>query len=326
MIEDIVKNRVIGVDISIDRTSYAIVDVRGNIIARDGLNTQDYVTATDYVSALSEKVVMLAEENGGYEYIRSMGISAPSANYRTGCIENAPNLHWKGIVPMAAMLRDRMGIAVALANDAHVTALGEHTYGAAHGMNNFIVMSLGHGIGSCIFSNGKVHLGSEGFAGEVGHTCAVPDGRICGCGKKGCMEAYCGAKGIVLTAQEIMAESNKPSLMRHADRLTPKIIHEFCKQGDELAMEVFRRTGKMLGFVMAGYASILDPEAIIFTGGIARAGNYLLLPAHDEFEAHVFHNTRGHVKFLVSALEDHERDVLGASALAWGIKEYSLFK
>lgn len=326
MTESIIKNRVIGVDISIDRTSYAIVDARGNIIARDGLNTQDYATATEYVSALSEKIVILAEENGGYEYIRSMGISAPSANFLTGCIENAPNLHWKGVVPLAAMLRDRMGIAVAVGNDAHVTALGEHVYGAAHGMNNFIVMALGHGIGSCIFSNGEVHLGAEGFSGEIGHTCATPHGRLCGCGKKGCLEAYCGAKGIVLTAKEMMAESNEPSLMRNVEHLTPKIIHEFCEQGDAMAIEVFRRTGKMLGFVMAGYASILDPEAIIFTGGVARAGNYLLIPASETFEKYVFHNTRGHVKFLASALEDHERDVLGASALAWGIKEYSLFK
>lgn len=326
MTESIIKNRVIGVDISIDRTSYAIVDVRGNIIARDGFNTQDYSTATEYASALSEKVVMMAEKNGGYEFIRSMGISSPSANYRTGCIENAPNLHWKGIVPLAAMLRDRLGIAVALGNDAHVTALGEHTYGAAHGMNNFIVMTLGHGIGSCIFSNGYVHLGAEGFAGEIGHTCAVPNGRVCGCGKKGCLEAYCGAKGIVTTAQKMMAESNAPTLMRSASKLTPKIIFEFCEQGDAMAIEVFRRTGKMLGFVMAAYAGILDPEAIIFTGGIAHAGNYLLIPASEEFEKYVFHNTRNHVKFLVSALEDHERDVLGASALAWGIKEYSLFK
>lgn len=326
MTESMIKNRVIGVDISIDRTSYAIVDARGNIIARDGLNTQDYATATKYVSALSEKIVTLAEENGGYEYIRSMGISAPSANFLTGCIENAPNLHWKGVVPLAAMLRDRMGIAVAVGNDAHVTALGEHVYGAAHGMNNFIVMTLGHGIGSCIFSNGDVHLGEEGFAGEIGHACAVPNGRTCGCGKKGCLEAYCGAKGIVATAREMMEKSDETTLMRDADHLTPKVIHEFCEQGDAMAIEVFRRTGKMLGFVMAGYASILDPEAIIFTGGIARAGNYLLLPASEEFEKHVFHNTRGHVKFLTSALEDHERDVLGASALAWGIKEYSLFK
>lgn len=326
MTESILKNRVIGVDISIERTSFAIVDVRGNIIARDGLDTQEFNNITDYVSTLSEKVVTLAETNGGYEYIRSMGISAPSGNYLTGCIENAPNLHWKGVVPLAAMLRDRLGIAVALGNDAYVSALGEHTYGAAHGMNNFIVVTLGHGIGSSIFSNGDVHLGAEGFAGEIGHACAVPNGRTCGCGKKGCLEAYCGAKGIVTTARELMAASNEPSLMRDADHLTPKIIHKFCEQGDAMAVEVFRRTGKMLGFVLAGYASVLDPEAIIFTGGVARAGNYLMLPANEEFEKHVFHNTRGHVKFLTSALEDHERDVLGASALAWGIKEYSLFK
>ena len=326
MTESIIKNRVIGVDISLERTSFAIVDVRGEIIARDGINTLDYSTVTDYVSALSEKVVMLAEANGGYEYIRSMGISAPSGNYLTGCIENAPNLHWKGVVPLAAMLRDRLGIAVALGNDAHVSALGEHVYGAAHGMNNFIVIALGHGIGSCIFSNGEVHMGSDGFAGEIGHACVVPNGRVCGCGKKGCLEAYCGAKGIVMTAQELMAASSEPSLMRQAERLSPKIIYEFCEQGDAMAQEVFSRTGKMLGFTLAGYASVLDPEAIIFTGGVARAGHWLLIPANEEFEKYVFHNTRNRVKLLPSALEDHERDVLGASALAWGIKEYSLFK
>lgn len=323
---EVIKNRVIGVDISIERTSYAIVDVRGNIIARDGFSTQDYENVSEYVGVLSERVVMLAENNGGYESVRSMGISSPSGNYLTGCIENAPNLHWKGIVPMAAMLRDQLGIAVALGNDAHLSALGEHAFGAAHGMKNFISISLGHGIGSCIFSNGHVHLGNDGFAGEVGHTCAVYKGRVCGCGKKGCLEAYCGARGIVMTARELMEASGKPTLMSNIEKLTPKAIFECCEQGDELAIEVFRITGKTLGLTLAGYASVLDPEAIIFTGGIAKAGHWILDPAYEEFEEHVFHNSRGHVKFLPSALEDHERDVLGASALAWGIKEYSLFK
>ena len=321
-----VKSRVIGVDISLDRTSYAIVDVRGNIIARDGFNTQDYSNVSDYVSSLSEKVIMLAEENGGYEYIRSMGISAPNGNFLSGCIENAPNLHWKGVIPMAAMLRDRMGIAVALGNDAHLAGLGEHAFGNAHGMNNFILITLGHGIGSCIFSNGEVHFGADGFAGEVGHTCVIYDGRTCGCGKKGCMEAYCGAKGIVKTAQEMMAESDKPSLMRSIEKLTPKNITECCDQGDEMAIAVYKRTGELLGLTMAGYASLLDPEAIIFAGGVSKAGHWLFDPLVREFEKYVFHNIRGRVKFLPSALEDHERDVLGASALAWGIKEYSLFK
>ena len=321
-----VKSRVIGVDISLDETSFAIVDVRGNIIARDEFSTQDYVNVNDYISTLSERVVMLAEANGGYESIRSMGISAPSGNYLTGCIENAPNLHWKGVVPMAAMLRDRLGIAVALGNDAHLAALGEHAFGSAHGMTNFVLIALGHGIGSCIFSNGEVHLGADGFAGEVGHTCLVLNGRTCGCGKKGCLEAYCGAHGIVKTAREMMEQSDEPSLMRTIEELTPKKISECCDQGDKMAIDVFERTGRMLGMTLAGYASILDPEAIVFSGGVSHAGHWLMNPAKEEFEAHVFHNTRGRVKFLLSALEDHERDVLGASALAWGIKEYSLFK
>lgn len=323
---EMVKSRVIGVDISLDRTSYAIVDVRGNIIARDGFNTHDYPNVSEYVSVLSEGVVMLAEANGGYENIRSMGISAPSGNNLTGCIENAPNLKWKGVVPLAAMLRDRLGIAVALGNDAHLAGLGEYTFGSAHGMDNFILVTLGHGIGSCIFSNGEVHLGANGFAGEVGHTCIIYQGRTCGCGKKGCLEAYCGANGIVKTAQEMMEASDEPSLMRTIDKLTPKSITECCDMGDKMAIEVYRRTGKLLGLTMAGYASILDPEAIVFAGGVSKAGHWLLEPANEEFETHIFHNTRGRVKFLTSALEDHERDVLGASALAWGIKEYSLFK
>jgi len=321
-----VKSRVLGVDISLDRTSLAIVDVRGNIIARDGFNTQDYLSVSEFVSVLSERVVMLAEANGGYENIRSMGISSPSGNNLTGCIENAPNLSWKGVVPLAAMLRDRLGIAVALGNDAHLAGLGEHVFGSAHGMKNFVLITLGHGIGSCIFSNGEVHLGADGFAGEIGHTCIRYGGRTCGCGKKGCLEAYCGAKGIVRTAREMMEASDEPTLMRDVEKLTPKIITECCEQGDKMAIEVYKRTGEMLGMSMAGYAALLDPEGIVFAGGVSKAGHWLLEPAYETFEELVFHNIRGRVKFLTSALEDHERDVLGASALAWGIKEYSLFK
>jgi len=326
MTEAIIKNRVIGVDISLDATSYAIVDVRGNIIARDGFSTRDYPNVSEYVSVLSERVVMLAEQNGGYEGIRSMGISAPSANILTGCIENPPNLEWKGVVPIAAMLRDRLGIAVALGNDAHLAGLGEHVFGCAHGMKNFILVTLGHGIGSFIYSNDESHVGADGFAGEIGHTCVEFGGRVCGCGKKGCLEAYCGAAGIVKTAQELMAASDKPSLMRTVSKLTPKAIAECCDKGDEMAIEVFDRTGRILGLAMAGYASVIDPEAIIFAGGVSKAGHWYLGPAYEEFEKHVFCHLRGHVKFLCSALDDHERDVLGASALAWGIKEYSLFK
>lgn len=320
------KIRVIGVDISVKSTTYAIVDVRGNIIAQENFCTSDYPNVNEYVSVLSEKIVMFAESNGGYETIRSMGISAPSANFLTGCIENAANLPWKGVVPLAAMLRDRLGLAVALGNDAHVTALGEHTFGSAHGMKNFIVVTLGHGIGSCIFSDGVPHLGADGFAGEIGHACMEANGRECGCGRRGCMEAYCAEKGIIATARELMEQSDRSSIMRSLDALTPRSIVECCEKGDQMAIEVFRRTGKVLGLAVANYASLMDPEAIIFTGGISNAGKWLLEPAYESFEKHVFHLMQGKVKFLQSTINDRVRDVLGASALAWGIKEYSLFK
>ena len=324
--EQNIKNRVVGVDISVKRTTFAIVDIRGNILARDHFPTNDYPNVNDFVTTLTEKIVMLTEENGGYDKIRSIGVSAPSANFLTGCIENAPNLPWRGIIPLAAMLRDRMGIAVALANDAHVTALGEHTYGSAHGMKNFIVITLGHGIGSCIFSNGEVHFGVNGFAGEIGHTCVKHNGRECGCGRKGCMEAYCAEKGIIATANELMAASDKPSLMRSLSELSPKTIVDCCEQGDEMAIEVFKITGEILGITTAAYATLINPEAIIFTGGIANAGHWLFTPLEEAFNARVFRNIRGHVKLQRSTIDDRERDVMGASALAWGIKEYSLFK
>ena len=324
--EENVKSRVVGVDISVKRTTMAIVDVRGNIIAKDSFATSDYPNVNEYVTVLSEKIILLTEENGGYDTIRSVGMSAPSANFLTGCIENAANLPWKGVIPLAAMLRDRMGIAVALGNDAHITALGEHTYGSAHGMRNFIIITLGHGIGSCIFSDGRPHLGADGFAGEVGHICIEHDGWECGCGRKGCLEAYCAHNGIIRTARELMEHSDKASKMRSLDELTPRSIAECCNDGDELAIEVYRITGERLGLAMASLATLFDPEAIIFTAGIANAGKWLFDPAYKTFESHVFHNIKNRVKFLRSTIDDRERDVLGASALAWGIKEYSLFK
>ena len=190
----------------------------------------------------------------------------------------ASNMPWKGVVPLAAMLRDRLGLAVALGNDAHAMALGEQTFGAAHGMRDFVVVSLGNGVGSCIYSNGLPHLGNDGFAGEVGHTCFVPNGR------------------------------------------------EFCELGDELAIETYRRMGESLGIALANYASVLNPEAFIFAGGVAQAAKWFLEYAQNTFEQHVFHNIVGKVKFIPSNLENRTRNMLGASVLAWGVKEYSLFK
>ena len=321
-----IKSKVVGVDISNESTTYAIVDLRGNIIAEDSFFTQDYPDVNNFVTALSEKIVTLVESNGGYETIRSIGVSCPSASSVSGCIENAANLPWKGVVPLAAMLRDRMGLAVALSNDAHISALGEYTFGSAHGMKCFIIVCLGVGIGSCFFSEGDEHRGHQGFAGEFGHTCVVDNGRKCGCGHNGCLEAYVGANGIVETARELMAESDAPTLMRNLEKLSPRTIAECCDKGDEMAIEVFRRTGYYLGLGLANYASIVDPEAIILTGGISHAGQWLVDPVYETFETHVFGNLRGRVKILCSKLNNRERDVLGASALAWTVPEYSLFK
>lgn len=326
MLQNTIKSRVIGVEISLHRTTYAIVDLRGNVLVKESFNTSDYPNINDYVSALSERIVAFVDANGGYDTIRSIGISAPSGNFRTGCIENSPNMPWKGIVPLAAMLRDRLGLAVALANNAHVRALGEHTFGIAHGMKNFVVVTMGHGVGSCLFSNGKTHEGYHGFGGEVGHTCIVPDGRLCGCGNRGCLEAYTSAQGIVQTAKEVLAESDAPSRMRTLEKLGSRQIADLCNEGDEMAIEVFRRTGYYLGWALANYASIVNPQAFILTGGVQRAGNWLLEPTRKSFDEHVFLNIKGKVEILLSSLDASERDVLGASALAWKVREYSLFK
>jgi glucokinase len=322
-----IKTRVVGVDIREVRTTYAVVDIRGEIIAMDYFMTMDYPDISDYVSALSEKIIMLVEENGGYEMIRSIGMSAPSANFMTGCIENAANMPWKGVVPLAAMLRDRLGLAVALANDAHVTALGEKAFGSAHGLKDFVVVSISHGgLGSCIFMDGKPHLGVNGFAGEVGHSCVEVGGRECGCGRRGCLETYCSDKGLVRTVEELLKAEELPSALKGLKNISVQTVAYYCDQGDQVAIEAMRRLGFMLGLGLANYASILNPEAIILTGDMMQAGKWLLKPMRKSFDEHVFHNIQGETRLLVSILKEGERDVLGASALAWDVKEYSLFK
>ena len=322
-----IKNRVIGIDVGVKHTTIAVVDQRGNILGTDSFPTTDYPDVNNFLTILSERIVVLAEANGGFENIRSVGISAPSSNYLTGCIENAGNIPWKGVIPLAAMLRDRIGLAVALGNDAHITALGEHVYGAAHGMQNFIVVSFGHGgLGSCMFSNGLPHLGANGSAGEMGHSCMVDGGRQCTCGRKGCLEAYVVDRGMVQTAEELMAETDEPSLMRALETLTPQAIALCCEQGDELALEVFRRTGEILGLGLANVASILDPEAIILADFPEEVFKWLIAPTKESFDKYVFRNIKDRVKLVVSELKNSERDVLGAAALAWTVKEYSLFK
>ena len=303
MINDKIKSRVIGINVDTTTTTIAVVDLRGNIVAQDSIPTQNFPNVNNFVEALSERVVMLAENNGGYENIRSVGMCAPSSNYLTGCIENAPNMPWKGIIPIAAMLRDSIGLAVALGNDAHVTALGEWAYGVAHGMDNFIVVTLvGSGLGSC--------------AGEFGHTCIEDGGRQCSCGRKGCLEEYVSTRGIIQTARDLMEASDAPSTLRQLPELTLDAIAACADQGDEMAKEVWKRTAEILGRALSNYASVINPEAIVLTGMLI---NYVdrMWPA---MEKAFLENVFG------SKINDHERNVLGASALAWKVKEYSLFK
>lgn len=326
MIQNYTKTRVVGVDISIDITTFAIIDVRGNIIARSSFATTDFPNVNEFVAHLCNCIVELIEANGGYDSIRSVGVSAPNANNMTGNIESPINLHWTGSIPLAALMRDRLGLAVSIANDSHVRALGEMTYGCARGMKDFIYVILSNGFGSCAFSQGRVHRGNNGFAGEVGHCLIVPDGRLCNCGRKGCLETYCAGKGIALTAQELLAASSEPSLLRDCEELTPKFIADCCDKGDQIAIEVYKKTGFMLGIGLANYATVFNPEAIVLSGGVVKAGKWLLEPTNESFEAHVFHNTRNRVKIMTSSLKSNDSYVLGSSVLAWGVKEYSLFK
>ena len=325
---DKVKSRVIGIDIDVNTTTIAVVDLRGNIIAQDSIQTEQYTSINSFVEALSERVIALAEANGGYENIRSVGMCAPSANFLTGCIENAANMPWKGIVPLAAMLRDSIGLAVALGNDAHCSALGESAYGVAHGMETFITITMVRsGLGSCFFSNGVAHLGYDGFAGEVGHAGIEEGGRQCTCGRRGCLEEYVSNRGIIRTARELMEKTDTPSILRDAKELTLETILDAANKNDALAIEVWRYTGVLLGIGIANYASIVNPEAIIITGEIIKMVYPKMWDVVEEtFKEHVFGNIRDKVKIVLSAVNDHERNVLGASALAWKVKEYSLFK
>lgn len=326
MIRTETKNMVIGIDISLGETTCAVVDIRGNIIAMSKFNTCEYSDVNKYASVLCNEIMKLIDGSCGIENIRSVGISAPSGNLLTGCIENSPNLPWKGSIPLAAMLRDRLGLAVALGNDTHAVILGEYTFGCGHGMKNFGIVAIGNGLGNALFTSGKLYHGNNGFAGELGHICAVDNGRQCNCGRKGCLERYVAGPGIVLTAREVLEENDAPSLMRDLDQMTAQAIAECCDLGDELAIEVYRRTGYILGIALANYAAIVDPEALILSGGVSRAGKWLLEPTLKSFGEHVFPNIHGRVKLLISSMNHRERDILGASVMAWEVKEYSLFK
>lgn len=320
-----VKPYVIGVDLGGTNTVFGIVNQRGDVLYDDSIRTQEFSTAEAFVEAGVASLKPLIEKAGGIEQIKAMGIGAPNGNYYTGSIEYAPNLPWKGIVPLSKMFSDALGIPVAMTNDANAAALGEMIYGVARGMKNFIVITLGTGVGSGIVINGQLVYGHDGFAGELGHVTMVrgAEGRQCGCGRTGCLETYCSATGVARSAREILAKTTKPSLLRELDpeKITSLDVSIAAGKGDEVAKEIFEFTGKMLGEACADFTAFSSPEAYIFFGGLTKAGDLIMKPIEEAYNNHVMPIFKGKAKFLVSGLMSSNAAVLGASALGWDIPE-----
>lgn len=320
MVTDVEKNLVIGIDIGGTGTKVGVVDARGDILARDeGIATAAYPTFEEFVDAMSSVVSRLVTATGSEGRVRGIGVGAPDSNYYTGNIEHAFNLPWKGVLPLADMLSKKSGIPVRVTNDANAAAIGEMTYGTAKGMKNFIVITLGTGVGSGIVINGQLVYGCDGFAGELGHVTMVrgDEGRLCGCGRHGCLEAYCSATGVARTAKEMLQKVDKPSLLRDVDEITSRDVYEAARKGDTLALEIFERTGTMLGEAIADFIAFSSPEAVILFGGLTRAGDLLLAPVQRAVDRNVLHTFKGKTKILISQLKDSDAAILGASALAW---------
>lgn len=320
---DAVKPYVIGVDLGGTNTVFGIVNQRGEILYDNSIRTQSYPTAEEFVDAGLAALRPIIEKVGGIENIKAMGIGAPNGNYYTNSIEHAPNLPWKGIVPLGNMFSEALGIPVAVTNDANAAAMGEMIYGVARGMKNFIVITLGTGVGSGIVINGQLVYGHDGFAGELGHVTMVrgDEGRLCGCGRKGCLETYCSATGVARTAREMLTKTDRPSLLRDLDidKIESLDVSIAAGKGDELAKEIFNYTGEMLGAACADFTAFSSPEAYIFFGGLCKAGDLIMKPIEESYNRHVMPVFRGKAKFLVSGLMSMNAAVLGASALGWDI-------
>ena len=311
---------VVGIDVGGQTSKIGVVDARGTVLAQTVIRTDTYDTVEPYIAELAAAVKRVIAEAGVEGKVRGIGVGAPNGNYYTGTIENAPNLVWgRQRVEFAKLLSEAMdGLPVALTNDANAAAVGEMTYGAARGMKNFIMITLGTGVGSGIVINGEVVYGHDGFAGELGHTIAVRgNGRTCGCGRSGCLEAYCSAMGVARTAREWLELSDEPSLLRGLDTIASKDVYDAAKEGDKLALKVFEFTGKILGRSLADFIAFSAPEAIVLFGGLARAKEFLTEPILESMNANVLSLWRNKVELVYSQLKESDAAILGASALAW---------
>ncbi|WP_455497501.1 ROK family protein [Coprobacter sp.] len=317
------KPYVVGIDIGGTNTVFGIVDARGTIIASGSIKTNKFNEVEDYVNELHAELFRLLEQNSATDKIMGIGVGAPNGNYFNGTIEFAPNLPWRGVIPLAQMLTDRFGIPVSLTNDANAAAIGEMTYGAARGLKDFIMITLGTGVGSGIVVNGQLVYGHDGFAGELGHVIVRPNnGRLCGCGRTGCLEAYTSATGVARTAREFLEVRNEPSSLRQIpiQDITSKDVYDAAITGDKLALEIFEYTGKILGEAFANFIAFSSPKAIILFGGLAKAGDLILKPIKEAMDRNTLNIYKGKVKVMFSELKESDAAVLGASALGWEVK------
>lgn len=328
MTENALKPYVIGLDLGGTNSVFGIVDARGEIKATTAIKTGGYDNVNDYVKAAVEALQPIIETVGGIEKIKAMGIGAPNGNFYKGTIEYAPNLPWAHtcVVPLADLFSKALGgLPVALTNDANAAALGEMTYGAARGLKNFIDITLGTGVGSGIVIDGKMVYGCDGFAGELGHVVMVrgKEGRTCGCGRTGCLEAYCSATGVARTAREVLETSDAPSLLRELDpeKITSYDVSVAALKGDKVALDIYEFTGRILGEACANFATFSSPEAFIFFGGLTKAGDLIMNPIKKAYEENILNIYKGKAKFLVSSLEGSSAAVLGASAVGWDINK-----
>ncbi|QCD36169.1 ROK family protein [Muribaculum gordoncarteri] len=314
------KPYVVGIDIGGTNTVFGIVDARGNVIASNSIKTGKHANIEDYIEELKTALNKLIEAHDAKDKIHGIGVGAPNSNYFTGTIEYATNLPWKGVVPLAKLLTEAFGVPVAVTNDANAAAIGEMTYGAARGMKDFIMITLGTGVGSGIVVNGQLVYGHDGFAGELGHVIVKPsNGRMCGCGRTGCLETYCSATGVARTAREFLEIRTDPSRLRDLpiEEITSKDVYDAAIAGDKLAREIFQYTGEIMGRAFANFVAFSSPEAIILFGGLARAGELLMKPIKESMDRNMLNMFKGKTKLLLSELKESDAAVLGASALGW---------
>ena len=310
----------IGIDIGGTGTKYGIVDRDGNVLFSGHMSTKGHDDIENYIDELQKNLGELIDKAGGIGRMKGIGVGAPNGNYYTGTIEYAPNLPWKGIIPLAKMVEDKFKLPVVLTNDANAAAIGEMMYGAAKGMKDYIMITLGTGVGSGIVANGQLIYGHDGFAGELGHTIVIPDGRLHeGTGKRGSLESYASATGVRLTALEMLEKSKADSLLRKVpkDKLDSKAVYDAAIQGDKLAQEVFEFTGRILGLALANAVMFSSPEAIVLFGGLTKAGDLILKPTREHMEANLIQVFQNKVKLLISHLKESDAAILGASALVW---------